>query len=294
MPNGPAGTTHPLQEDLDSLSGRSRMCNGHEGLCSRKYSQIAQIGAHNSAFVGDLPSDNQYVSATEILDMGLRFLQTQTQKWIDGIQMCHTSCLLLDAGPLADFLTPIKDWLDDHPNEVVTLLLTNPDAVPVTDFADVFTAVGLDSYTYAPSPKLAMDEWPTLKSLIDANTRLVVFMDYHADTAKVPFILDQFAYMFETPFDATDPSFAQCDLDRPEGASPDGRMYLVNHYLDIDLFGILIPDQGAAPITNSASSILAQSDLCREKWGRLPNFILLDWANIGEAIAAQNELNGLL
>lgn len=100
-------------------------------------------------------------------------------------------------------------------------------------------------------------------------------MDYHADPSKVPYILDQFSYMFETPFDTTDGTFPQCAVDRPAGASPDGRMYLVNHYLDIDLFGILIPNQAAAPITNSVSSILAQSDLCHDAWGRVPNFILV-------------------
>ncbi|KAK3316660.1 PLC-like phosphodiesterase [Apodospora peruviana] len=268
-------------------------CNGHEALCQRKYSGITHMGAHNSAFVGALPSQNQYVDATEVLNMGLRFLQAQTQRWINGIQMCHTSCLELDAGSLADFLVPIKAWLDIHPDEVVTLLLTNPDAIPVTDFADVFAAVGLEDHVYSPSSPLALGDWPTLQSLIDAGTRLVTFMDYHADTSKVPYILDQFAYMFETPFDTTDSSFPQCALDRPAGASADGRMYLVNHYLDVDLFGILIPDPLAAPRTNSVSSILAQSDLCHQTWGRVPNFILLDWVSKGDPITAQNDLNNL-
>ena len=112
-------------------------------------------------------------------------------------------------------------------------------------------AVGLQDDAYSPASRLAMDEWPSLQSLIDAGTRLVTFMDYHADASRVPYILDQFAYMFETPFDTTDITFPQCALDRPAGASPEGRMYLVNHYLDIDLFGILVPNQAAAPITNS-------------------------------------------
>ena len=91
----------------------------------------------------------------------------------------------------------------------------------------------------------------------------------------MPYILDEFTYFFETPYDVTDKSFNQCTLDRPSGASADGRMYIVNHFLDVDIFGILIPDQINAPKTNSPSSILAQSNLCYQAWGRMPNFILV-------------------
>lgn len=91
----------------------------------------------------------------------------------------------------------------------------------------------------------------------------------------MPYILDEFTYFFETPYDVTDSSFNECTLDRPAGASADGRMYIVNHFLDVDILGIKIPDQLAASNTNSESSILAQSDLCYQTWGRMPNFILV-------------------
>lgn len=99
--------------------------------------------------------------------------------------------------------------------------------------------------------------------------------DYHADPPSVPYILDEFAYFFETPYDVTNKNFKQCTLDRPTGASAEGRMYIVNHFLDVDVFGILIPDQINALKTNSLSSIIAQSNLCYQAWGRMPNFILV-------------------
>ncbi|KAJ9139030.1 PLC-like phosphodiesterase [Coniochaeta hoffmannii] len=266
-------------------------CNGNTAFCSRKYSNVTQIGSHDSAFVGVLPPDNQYIPVVDQLDFGIRFLQAQTHKKGGGIEMCHTSCLELDAGSLNSYLSPIKTWLDGNPNEVLTLLLTNGDAIPVSQFASAFAALGLDEYAYAPGANLAMDQWPTLQSMIDAGKRLVVFMDYHADTSSVPYILDEFAYFFETPYDVTDKSFNQCTLDRPSGASASGRMYIVNHFLDVDIFGIKIPDQINAPKTNSKTSIMAQSNLCYQAWGRLPNLILLDWANRGDPIGAQNALN---
>lgn len=86
----------------------------------------------------------------------------------------------------------------------------------------------------------------------------------------MPYILDEFTYYMETPYDTTDKDFPQCDLDRPDGASAEGRMSIMNHFLDIDIFGILIPDRLSAPTTNSVSSIVAQANLCLKNWGRLP------------------------
>jgi hypothetical protein len=151
-------------------------CNGNTALCSRKYSNVTQIGSHDSAFVGVLPPDNQYIPVVDQLNLGIRFLQAQTHKKDNGIEMCHTSCLELDAGSLVSYLSPIRTWLDGNPNEVLTLLLTNGDAIPVAQFGTVFAAVGLDGYAYAPGVSLALDQWPTLQSMIDAGKRLVVFM----------------------------------------------------------------------------------------------------------------------
>jgi hypothetical protein len=83
---------------------------------------------------------------------------------------------LLDAGPLQDYLGTVKSWVDGHPNDVVTLLITNEDAIDINKFADAFKAVGLDSYTFIPSAQLGFDEWPTLGDLISSGNRVIVFM----------------------------------------------------------------------------------------------------------------------
>ncbi|KAK8073567.1 hypothetical protein PG994_004466 [Apiospora phragmitis] len=269
-------------------------CNGHNELCDRKYSNVTFVGAHDSSFVGILPADNQLQSVTDQLGGGVRYLTAQTHEKDDAIELCHTSCLLLDTGPLQDYLGDIKKWMDGNPNEVVTLLLTNGDAIDVNKFADAFKTAGLDTYAYTPGAELAMDEWPTLGTMVANKKRLVVFMDYHADTSKVPWILDEFKYYFETPFDTTDKNFAQCTLDRPQNASPDGRMYIVNHFLDIEIFpGVLIPNMADAGTTNSVASILAQTDLCYSKYQRTPNVVLLDFVSIGDAMKAQANMNNL-
>ncbi|TQN63728.1 PI-PLC X domain-containing protein 1, partial [Colletotrichum shisoi] len=246
------------------FAGIAVACNGNNALCGKKYSDVTFVGSHNSAFVGITPAHNQYVSVTAQLDLGVRFLQAQTQNKNGQIQMCHTTCALLDSGSLSRYLEEIRKWMEAHPRDVVTLLLTNIDAMPVAQFGDTFKNTGLEKYVFRPKEKVAIDQWPTLQKLIDEGTRLVVFMDYHSDTSKVDFILDEFQYYWETPFGETNAGFPRCNVDRPQGVDPGGRMYLVNHFLDVELFaGIKIPDQFNAPRTNSLQSIDKQVNLCR-------------------------------
>ena len=99
--------------------------------------------------------------------------------------------------------------------------------------------------------------------------------DYNADTSSVAYILDEFSYYFETPYDETNASFPDCTIDRPSGASADGRMGLVNHMLHIEILGIQIPNQAAADTTNSVDSIDAQAAICEGLYGRTPNVVLV-------------------
>ncbi|KAJ8067369.1 hypothetical protein OCU04_004720 [Sclerotinia nivalis] len=274
----------------------AQVCNGYAELCGRKWSNISQIGTHDSAFVGDLPTQNQNIDVTAQLKAGVRFLQAQTHYFLNTLTLCHTSCFELDAGPAVDYLSDIKNWLDANPNEVVTLLLTNGDYVPVGNFSAVMEASGLANYAYTPPHQLAIDEWPTLQEMITAGDRLVMFLDYDANTNVAPYILPEFSYFFETAYDVTTPTFPTCALDRPGGSNGEGLLPLINHYLDVNIFGILIPDRAAAAKTNAATgagSIGAQADLCTTTWGRPPRVMLLDYFNTGKILRSLHKFSNL-
>jgi hypothetical protein len=151
-------------------------CNGNAALCSRQYSNVTQIGTHDSAFVGILPTDNQYESVTSQLDAGIRFLQAQTHLENGALELCHTTCIEEDAGTLVSYLTTITTWIAANPNEVLTLLLTNGDSAPVSQFGAAMVTSGLSAYAYTPPSQLSISEWPTLQELIDNDTRLVMFL----------------------------------------------------------------------------------------------------------------------
>ncbi|CAG8189868.1 unnamed protein product [Penicillium olsonii] len=282
------------------LSSAPSKCNGHSEFCTRSYSNITFVGSHDAPFVGPLPQQNQNIDIKAQLDMGIRYLQAQTHHSpLDKktLQLCHTSCFLEDAGTLKNFLVTIKKWLDANPNEVVTLLLTNGDSISISEFGETLSSSGITKYAYVPiTNPLSISDWPTLGEFISSGKRLVVFLDYGANTKQVSFIQDEFAYYFETAYDVTDPSFSSCSIDRPPKASATGRMGIVNHFLDIDIFGVKVPARDKAGTTNAASgkgSIGAQASLCEGLYGRAPNVILADFVDKGQVIKAQNALNGL-
>ena len=304
-------------------------CNGSPALCDRIFSNVSQIGSHDSAFVGLLPQDNQDLSVTAQLNAGIRFLQAQSHVDPFGtLSLCHTSCYEEDAGPVVSYLATVKSWLDANPNEVLMLLLTNGDYVDVSMFDAAFTSSGIKPYAFVPASSpgvLAIDGWPTLQQLITAGTRLVAFLgtafsqshltrshtqhhsqipfanpvfftDYGARPSTYPYILDEFSYFFETPYDTTDPTFPECTIDRPPGASATGRMYIVNHFLDLDIFGIDIPDNAADEQTNAATgsgSIGAQVGICEGLYAYVPKGVLVDYFERGDVFAAQSAMNGL-
>lgn len=162
------------------LSLAQSVCNGREEYCGRRYSDITFVGAHNSPFVGPLPQHNQEISVTGQLNLGIRFLQGQTHLDInEELHMCHTSCVLEDAGTLESYLGTIKSFLDANPEEVITLLITNGDRLDVGKFDDAFKASKINDYIYVPksNPKaLPLDAWPTLGELVSSNKRLIVFL----------------------------------------------------------------------------------------------------------------------
>jgi hypothetical protein len=167
---------------------RATSCNGSPALCSRSYSNITFIGTHDSPFIGPLPSQNQNLAIEDQLGKGIRFLQGQTHAVKLGPinlapQMCHTNCALESGGTIKTYLGKIKTFLDKNPNEVVTLLWTNPDNMPMSTFASIFKSVGADKYAFIPatSPNpLPMNQWPTLGDMIAKNQRLVVFIGENA------------------------------------------------------------------------------------------------------------------
>ena len=83
-------------------------------------------------------------------------------------------------------------------------------------------------------------------------------------------------------------------MDRISGSlAQTDHLALINHFLDESILGILVPNKGAASTTNGVASILANAAGCSGlNGGRNPNFVLLDWVDLGQPLQAVNQMNG--
>jgi hypothetical protein len=294
------------------------------------------MGAHNAPFLRDASSSfslagNQFHNATVALSAGIRLLQAQVHLHNDILTLCHTACTLLSAGPLQNWLSSIKTWLDDHPNDVVTLVLVNSATAPVDKFGEVFSASGISSYGYVPEQAIDVlaeaegngttttTSWPSLREMIDANKRLVVFLTNISPSPDHPYLLDEFQHVFETAYEVTSPDDFSCTIDRPSSVSGGnvsdavarGMMGCVNHFAYSSVTeGISVPDLGAIETVNGGwkggngrdggkgkdrGGLGWHMDLCvTGEWqGKRPNFVLVDFWDRGDVLDVGDRLNGV-
>jgi hypothetical protein len=231
------------------------------------------VAAHNFPFTKkNNAARNQELGVIDQLNDGIRMLQAQAHWENETMYYCHTSCDLLNAGTVQDQFEKVANWLDRNPFEVVTILIGNYDQTDVANFVPAIQNSGLEKYAYTP-PKIPMglDDWPTVGELVITQKRVIFFMDYLANQTAVPYILDEFSQMWETPFSPTDPAFP-CVVQRPPGINRNqslDRLYLANHNLNADIselgISLLVPDVVSINQTNAVSgnsSLGLMADTC--------------------------------
>ena len=98
--------------------------------------------------------------------------------------------------------------------------------VPPAEIEKVFKRSGLDRYVVA----LQRDEpLPTLGALVRRNKRVVVLTEKDAD-GTIPWYLDGFSFVQDTPLGATKVDQLSCKLERGDADSP---FLMLNHWADL-------------------------------------------------------------
>jgi hypothetical protein len=188
-------------------------------------------------------------------------------------------------------------------------LVVNSDSATASDLKGEFAAANIEEYAYTPpSTTTASTQWPTLNELISNGTRMISFVASldPASNTVAPYLLDEFTFIFETPYQITAPTNFSCTPDRPtvvqgdiQGATGSGRLSFMNHFLySVEAFGIEEPDSVNVTITNgpSGTGIGNLGDAaanCSSAWGKPPTFILVDFFDQGPAIETVDKLNGV-
>ncbi|KAL8949185.1 MAG: hypothetical protein Q9222_004680 [Ikaeria aurantiellina] len=215
-----------------------------------------------------------------------------------------TATVETNAGPLSSWLARIKHWLDRNPYDVVTILLVNSDHATATDLSDEFDAAAITPYAYTPaSATTPPGSWPTLDEFIGSGQRLIAFVADMMPSTAAPYLLNEFNFIFENPYDVTSLTNFSCIPERPavvqsqpSAAVQSGRLPLMNHFLDIEeSFYIKIPDVGNITTTNAASGAIGNlgdaAIACTKAYGKPPTFILVDFFEHGASIDTVDQLN---
>ncbi|RDA92949.1 hypothetical protein CP533_5553 [Ophiocordyceps camponoti-saundersi (nom. inval.)] len=313
-----------------AAAGSDAACNNSPALCSRAYNKMTHLGAHDSSFLRDKstnnsPAGNQFKNATLALDAGLRLLQTQLHKVesaqtdVERLRLCHSSCGILDAGPLDTWLRAVADWMGRNPNDVVTLLIVNADSVSSQEIGAAFERTGLARIAYRSPAQAPATTWPTLQTMISQGTRVVAFVTNMAAAPNAPYLIPEFDHVFETAFEITQLDGFNTTLDRPRrlgdapSAAKAGYMGLVNHFKYENVgtgllkslaksvgisTNIMVPDADRAKVVNSPSqstegTLGKHLEECRTQWGQAPTFVLVDFWDVAGPLEAIDSLNGL-
>jgi hypothetical protein len=293
----------------------TRVCNGHAELCDRRYDEVVYAATHNSMSSPDVvlvwPEHDGDIRAQ--LDYGVRALLIDSHHWTplvsdeqlaaafplltpgaagqlfnslgplrearEGTFLCHNECAL-GAIPFVDALVTIREFLEENPDEVVTLVVQ--DAITPAETVDAFTLAGLDPYLHEHELGAA---WATLGELIDDGERLVVFAE---EEGPPPGWYHQaFEHMQDTPYQFRRPEDFSCARNRGD---PDATLFLLNHWVSRESSS---PDRAAAAAVNRHDVIVDRARGCERERGLLPNFIAVDFFGTGDLTAAVETLNGV-
>lgn len=311
------------------VQGEGEVCNGHAVLCARRFDEVAHVSAHNAMAVAGAPGwfiGEHGVSIPEQLDLGTRALlidvfygqpagrrvRTSARSYEEalaiareelgpelsgagerlaaslavaeptgpeGLFLCHGLCET-GATSLPLMLGELRTWLEANPDEVVTLFME--DYVDAVDIAADIEAAGLAGYTATPGDD---GRWPTLGEMTTSGRRLVVLLESGGrGGTTVPWLLDGFAQVQDTPY--TFPTIESFSC-APNRGPADAPLFLLNHWLSG--FSSLVSN---AIAVNDRDVLGPRAAACRAERGQPPNFVAVNYVDIGDVVDVVDDLNG--
>ena len=189
------------------------------------------------------------------------------------VWLCHSLCEL-GATKMSDALTVYRDWLDEHPDELLVLLVEP--SVPAWAVERQLRRARL----FGRVARLRRDQpLPTLRTLLERGRQLVVLGE--RDTGDLPWYLEAFDWIQDTPLGPR--ATSACG---PSRGAPDSPVFMVNHWVDD-----FPPRPSANARVNSEQAILARAKRCERARDLRVSFIAVDHYDRGGVVAAAEELN---
>jgi hypothetical protein len=189
------------------------------------------------------------------------------------VWLCHSLCEL-GATKMSAALDVYREWLDEHPGEILILMLEP--SVPAWAVELQFKRAGLLDRV----ARLRRDKpLPTLGTLLERGRQLVVLGE--RDTGDLPWYLEAFDFIQDTPLGPR--ATRSCAPSRGDEDSP---IFMLNHWVDA-----FPPRPSANARVNSSEEIVARAERCVRRRELPVSLIAVDHYDLGGVVPAAAELN---
>lgn len=289
--------------NLLSNSTCETCCNGLESNCNLAVNDVLFPAVHNAHssyednFIGasnNLPFEEALLAGFRAIILnsciceggGLlsNFLLEQDEEWglaESNLGFCNSYCGKGVRDP-KEVLTSIKSFLDKNIREVIMVQL-NVESDSLDDFRVALEHSGLEKYIYRPTEKFI--DWPTMGSLIDNDTRLLLFADGEGMRScfaeycenGILFTPDHFAFTNDYDITSCEASVTGDNL---------AQFLAMNHY-ETNKFNL--PSEKNARELNSFANLRKRFDGCKGR--KLPSALVVEFWDVGDVVDFVTEEN---
>ena len=199
-----------------------------------------------------------------------------------GTPTVYHGSWLLGSSPLIDFLNDIKTFMDNNPNEIITIIFEC--YTSANEIEGDFIQSGLINYVYTHS---LGNSWPTLQTMINNNTRLVVLTDVDDANQNQSWYHYMWDFSVETHYSASTSNDFSCDFNRGDSIND---LFIFNHFITKTTGG----SESDALIVNANPYFYNRVVQCWQEKQKFPNFITVDFYEHGDCFAVVDQINNTL
>lgn len=199
--------------------------------------------------------------------------------------LCHGLCEIGATDAVEEF-TRIRKWVDDHPDQVLMIVIQ--DAADVKDDVAALEASGLADRAW-PNRMRAGTPLPTLGEMIALGKTVVLMHESPGEEGPAWYQPTYDSLFQETPFAQRSLEIMKSDEScAPLRGTADAPLFMLNHWLAAQ--PVLVSESQQA---NATGVLLERARRCGKLRDRLANLVAVNFVEIGDLIAVVDELNGV-
>jgi len=199
-----------------------------------------------------------------------------------GAPTVYHGSWLLGSSPLIGFLNEIKTFMDNNPNEIITIIFEC--YTSANEIEGDFIQSGLINYVYSHTLGTS---WPTLQTMINNNTRLVVLTDVDDASQNQAWYHYMWDFSVETHYSASSSNDFSCDFNRGDSIND---LFIFNHFITKTTGG----SESDALIVNANPYFYNRIVQCWQEKQKFPNFITVDFYEHGDCFLVVDQINNTL